>query len=188
MTNLEKLLTLLVCLLVSILLIGFGTLIGATSFKNSLTGFAWTEVLTTLSAIFAMFATSIGAFCAWQALTIWKKESHWKEVRVGLRLLEETFTSYYRVCRSSNEAESVKDKYKRVFRAKCECYGVLNSSVLVSLELKYFRELLSKLDQLSCSILNLEHTIDSEAYSSVLDELDECFSNARRDLSDALKI
>lgn len=74
LTNRESNLVLAVALLAFLLLILFGTLIGATSFKESFSDVSWTDVLSSVSAFFAAGATIGAVFIAKQALATWKTQ------------------------------------------------------------------------------------------------------------------
>ncbi|TVU69910.1 hypothetical protein FQP87_20255 [Vibrio tasmaniensis] len=74
LTNRESYLVHAVALLAFLLLILFGTLIGATSFEESFSDESWTGVLSSVSALFAAGATIIAVFIAKQALDTWKTQ------------------------------------------------------------------------------------------------------------------
>lgn len=74
LTKNESNLVLAVALLAFLLLILFGTLIGATSFEDSFCDVSWTDVLSSFSAFFAAGATIGAVVVAKQALDTWKTQ------------------------------------------------------------------------------------------------------------------
>ncbi|WP_054543066.1 hypothetical protein [Vibrio splendidus] len=74
LTKNESNLVLAVALLAFLLLILFGTLIGATSFEDSFCDVSWTDVLSSFSAFFAAGATVGAVVVAKQALDTWKTQ------------------------------------------------------------------------------------------------------------------
>ncbi len=73
----EKILLIALVFCVSLIMIMFGTLIGATSFKDTFS-LTWVDAINSLSTLFAAIATGLAALCAWLALSSWKREYSWK--------------------------------------------------------------------------------------------------------------